>query len=216
MTELLKPLDTREVKQYNLFPEAQEPGYSDEYSADKADKMSLVLGEANPGTDVLTSDISQGQQRQWLEVLKNSEENSKLTQRNEIIRDMMVNRPAGTPVSLEEIQTIGALSDDELFSEDVNSIFEKKYADLYINKLVENEEAAVAEEAFDENEDAALDEMDRASFPIQRIQSSEDVFQEIKKKYDDSSWSSWGADMAKSVLIPGYDTIQEDTQRDRR
>lgn len=191
-----------------LFPDTPPTVYSPEYAQQKADKLAVTLGQANPGHDILTSDVNAGLERQWLETLKNQEDNANLAQRNRIIEEIASSRTPGTPIAREELDLVQNLSRDELYSSDVQTILEKKYADLYTTQLLNNEESAVAQEAFIEEPDAAAEVVDRSQFPMQKVQIIEDVLQNTKAKYDETSWASWGADLAKSVIIPGYDTLK--------
>lgn len=202
-----EPEDATPSPQMTLFPEAPATVYNSEYAKDKAEKFSLVLGQASPGTDVLTSDITVGDQGKYQEMLKIGEDTKILQRRNDIIREIARNRDPSQPVGLDELGIVESLTNDQLYSSDLGTILEQKYADTYTNLMTSHEENAVARQALEENDEGAMDVLDRVQAPMQRTQIAQDVLQNTGARYQAESWASWTADMAKS-LIPLYDTIK--------
>jgi hypothetical protein len=190
-----------------LFPEAPATIYNPEYAKDKAEKFSLVLGQSSPGVDVLSSDIANGDQGKYQEMLKIGEDTKILQRRNDILREIASNRDPQTPVSLDELGIIESLSQDELYSSDLGTVLEQKYSDMYTNLMTSHEENAVAQQALQEDDQAAMDVLDRVQAPMQRAQIANDVLQNTGARYQATSWASWGVDMAKG-FIPLYTTIK--------
>lgn len=190
-----------------LFPETPVAVYNPDYSQEKADRFSVVLGEASPGVDILASDISSGYQQKWLDLAKTQEDTKRLLRRNEILTDIASSRDATRPVTTDELALVEALTDDELYSSDVSTILEKKYSDFYTNLMSAYEDNAVFQEASEEDEEAALDVLDRAQAPMQRSLIAKDILESTQKRYDESSWTSWGADLLKT-MIPLYSSLK--------
>lgn len=206
MDLILEP-DAETSPNLTLFPEAPATIYNPEYAQDKADKFSLVLGEASPGADVLTNDIAVGDQGKYQEMLKIGEDTKIMQRRNDIIREIAQNRDPRSPVSLDELGLVESLTNDELYSSDLGTILEQKYADMYTNLMTSHEENAVAQQALAEDSEASMEVLDRAQAPMQRMQIAQDVLQNTGARYQAESWASWGVDMAKE-FIPLYSTIK--------
>lgn len=190
-----------------LFPDVKPSVYNPEYAKDKADRFSLVLGDASPGTDILQSSIVDGGQDKFQQILKTREDTKLLARRNEVIRSIAQSRDTTQPINLDDLGLVEGLSNNELYSQDLPTILEKKYADLYSNIAVTQEDSHVAREALEDETDDSMEVMERLQAPMQRAQIAQDIAENMKKRYDDTSWASWGADMAKS-FIPLYTTIK--------
>lgn len=196
-----------ESKGLELFPESKPVTYNPDYAAEKADRFSAVLGEASPGNDVLTADISGGYQEKWQQLLKAREDTETLTRRNSILTEIARNRDPSKPVTLDEVGIVEGLTNDELFSQDVGTILERRYSDFYTNIASAHEDNSVFQESLEEDPDAALEILDRAQAPMQRALAAKDILEETKQKYDDTSWASWGVDLAKT-MVPLYSSIK--------
>lgn len=199
--------DEQDTGGMNLFPETPATIYNPTYAQEKADRFAAVLGPANPGADVLTSDISGGYQEKWSQLLKARQDTETMSRRNQILTDIAASRDTSRPVTLDELSVVESLTNDELFSADVSTILEKKYSDFYTNTAVTQDDSTVFQEALDEDEEGALDVLDRAQFPMQRSLIAKDILEATQQRYDDTSWASWGADMAKG-LVPLYDSLK--------
>lgn len=192
---------------FDIFPDTAVTVYNPDYAAEKAERFGLVLGEASPGTDILTSDVASGQQEKWNQLLKVREDTNRLMRRNQILTEIAQMRDPSAPVTLDDLGLVEALSDDELYSSDLSTILEKKYSDLYTNLVSSYEENAVFNEAMAEDEDAALEVLDRSQYSMQRLLMAQDIQQSTQAKYDATSWGSWGLDFAKG-FIPTYESIK--------
>lgn len=190
-----------------LFPETPSTIYNPTYAQEKADRFAAVLGEANPGADVLTSDISGGYQEKWTQLLKARQDTETLSRRNAILTDIAASRDQSRPVTLDELSLVESLTNDELFSSDVSTILEKKYSDFYTNTAVTQDESSVFQEALEEDQEGTLDTLDRAQAPMQRMLIAKDILESTQQRYDDTSWASWAGDLAKG-LIPTYDSLK--------
>lgn len=191
----------------SLFPDTPSTVYNPEYSQEKADRFAAVLGEANPGTDILTTDISSGYQDKWNQLLKAREDTNRMIMRNDILTNMAATRDRSRPMTSDDLAIVESLTNDELYSQDVSTILEKKYSDFYTNLMATQEENAVFQESLKEDEEGSLDALDRAQFPMQRTLIARDLLESTQKRYDDTSWASWGLDTAKT-FIPLYSTLK--------
>lgn len=190
-----------------LFPETPATIYSPEYAQEKADRYAVVLNDANPGADVLTADISSGYQDKWNQLLKAREDTNSLIRRNQILTDIASSRDASRPITTDELGLVESLSRDELYSSDVSTILEKKYSDYYTNVMASQEENSLLQQAMEEDEEGSFEALDRAQFPMQRTLIARDLLESTQRRYDDTSWSDWGWDTAKT-LIPLYTSLK--------
>lgn len=190
-----------------LFPDQPKEIYTQDYSADKADMMGVVLGPQNPGVDSLTSAVAGGMQEAYLRQIQAQDQIQNLTRRNDIIREIAANRDPSQPFNQNDMAVIEGLTDDELYASDLNTILEKKYSEFYTNLASASEENNIFRETFEQDQEGALDVLDRAQAPMQRSLAARDVLENVKARYDSTSWASWGLDQAKS-LIPLYSTLK--------
>lgn len=197
----------KESRGLELFPESNTITYNPEYSQEKADRFSAVLGEASPGTDVLTADISGGYQEKWNQLLKSREDTRILAQRNNILTQIAASRDPSAPVTLDDVAVVESLTNDELYSQDLGTILERQYSDFYTNIASSYDDNHIYKEASEEDPEGALDVLDRAQAPMQRSLAAKDILQEVQQRYDDTSWASWGADFAKT-MVPLYSSIK--------
>lgn len=190
-----------------LFPETPATIYRPEYAQEKADRFAAVLGPQSPGADVLTSDISGGYQDKWNQLLKAREDANRLTIRNQVLTDIASSRDPSKPVTLDDLAIVESLSNDELYSTDMSTILEKKYSDFYTNTISSADDNPVFKQALEEDEEGALEVLDRSSFPMQRSLIARDILEGVEVREDDSSWASWGTDLVKT-MIPLYSTFK--------
>lgn len=200
-------VDQEESGNMTLFPDSPATIYGPEYAQEKADRFAAVLNEANPGADVLTSDIASGYQDKWNQLLKAREDTNRLIRRNQILTDIASTRDASRPITTDELGLIESLSNDELYSSDLGTILEKKYSDFYTNVVSTQEENSLFQQAVEEDEDGAYEVLDRAQNPMQRTLIARDLLESTQQRYDDTSWASWGVDIAKTI-VPLYSALK--------
>lgn len=195
-------LDEQTTGSLDLFPETNSVTYGPDYSAKKAERFAMVLGEKSPGTDVLRQSIETGSQDNWKEIAKMQEDVKNSFRRNELIQDI-ARQTTGKPTP-DTVSVVSSLADDELYSADIDTIVEQKYADLFINTASSYDENVIFPEAEAENSDDALETLDRTAFAQERLLLAEDKLQEMNKKYEDSGYLEKGVAFLKG-MIPGYD-----------
>lgn len=197
----------KESKGLELFPDSQPVTYNPDYAQEKADRFSAVLGEASPGNDVLVADVAGGYQEKWQQLLKAREDTENLSRRNQILTDIAANRDPASPVTLDDLAVVNTLTDDEIFSQDVDTILERRYSDYFTNLASSYEENNIYQEAERENPEEAMDVLDRAQAPMQRSLAAKDILEQTQQRYDNTSWASWGVDLAKTI-VPLYSSIK--------
>lgn len=186
-----------------LYPEKDYTTYNDTYVDTKSNRFALVLGQDNPGTDILTNAITTGDQDRWAQVLKLKQDQQNSQRRNDIIREIATNRDPTSMPTQDEINIVTGLTDDQLYSSDLSTILEENYSRLYTDTISSIDENVLVPEAQEENEEATMEVLDRAQFAQQRTLIAQDKLENVNKRYEDAGLFEKGMGFLKSA-IPGY------------
>lgn len=186
------------------FPAEKEgQTYGPEYTDTKSNRFALVLGDQNPGPDVLSNAIATGDQNRWKEVLKQREAVATAQRRNDLIREVASTRDPRAAPTPDELAFVQTLADDQVWSIDAGTVLEKQYSSFFTNTLSAMPENKLIAPALEENEDASLEVLDRASAAQERVLIAQDKLEEVNKKWESAGMFQKGVAFLKGV-IPGY------------
>lgn len=202
MTFSLEPEQTGTL---SLFPEKPALQYPEAYTDTKANRFALVLGSDNPGTDVIKSDISSGQQDRWEQIVKTRADVQNSQRRNDLIREISTEATQGGQVrpTVDTTALVTSLSDDQLYASDLGTVLSEQYSRVFTNYVSESPENKVFAEAMDENPDATLEVLDRSEFANQRALLAQDKLEQVNRRYEESGNLEVGLAWLKQA-IPGY------------
>lgn len=201
MTDLILD-DTSQQEKLSPFDTAGVTPFNPEYAQTKAEKYALVLGKDNPGPDAIATSINSGDQGFWDNQLSIQEDVNNTMQRNSLIQEVAQSTTGRKP-TVDEIEIVRGLSDAELFKPDVSTALERNYSKLYTNFLSSTSANAIAPVAFEEDENAAYEVLDRAQTAQTRALIANDLRETVEKEYSDSGYFTSGVAWAKT-MIPGY------------
>ena len=186
-----------------LYPQKEYTTYGSDYTSDKAARFAVVLGQENPGTDILMNDIASGEQDKWQQLLKTREDTKNAQRRNDIMTEIASTRDPLARPTPDEINLVTSLADDSLYSTDLPTILEDQYSKIFTNTVSAVEENKLYKAAAEEDEETTHEVLDRSQDAQKRLLIATDKLQDINKRYEDAGYFEKGAGFLKQA-IPGY------------
>jgi hypothetical protein len=184
-----------------MFPSAPVESHTDDYLASKAVKYAKVLNQPDVSPDSIQNDLARGEQSGWDHMLKNQSDAQNYAMRTSLINEVANGAASGKIDFPTASNLVNGLTNDELHSENIGSILERKYADLYTNTIA-NPDLPIVQNAMKENPDQALETMDGFSKMIAQKQIAQGLLDQIQTEASQQGWLGWGAGFLKEA-IPG-------------
>jgi hypothetical protein len=186
------------------FPEVEKGvTYGPEHTDTVSNRFALVLGDQNPGPDVINNAISTGDKKRWEQILQTREQISVSQRRNDLIREVAASRDPRALPTPDELRLVQSLTDEEAMTMDVDTVLERQYSDFFTNTISSLPGNEVIGPALEEDEEASLEVLDRVSSAQQRVLIAQDKLEQVQKKWEDAGMFSKGVAFLKGV-IPGY------------
>jgi hypothetical protein len=170
----------------------------------RAAKTHFALGEASPGLDYIRADIADtlGEQSKKRAVIAESLKQREA--RSNIIAEVINNsEKSGMKLTADDYSVIEDMSGERAANPE--TIIQKLYAEKFLNAAlggIDPEEDPSLQTSMQGNEEATHQRLDHSQDIIAKQETSQQVFAEVEGKYNEMSWSSWGWDMAETLLIP--------------
>ncbi len=179
-----------------------DPGEGDlpltDISAQKrADRYNYALGDKSPGRENLLKDLYAGNEKLIREKAASDEAADWDAQRNQIIYEIArKNGGAVTPEALEILRSMTKLD----FKNDPKTIFEKKFADRFMNDAVTSGRPGVFKRAMQEQPEETVERTSVISELAARKQVFKKLAEEAKEDGKRQGWGGFASDVFDQVL----------------
>lgn len=190
-------IETPEEGAIDLTPSVDTPPIVDEKELDSVvQKTDYALGEVSPGREEILSSFILNQGSRF-EKMAAAEEAMRLRRefRQEADNVLKTAVAEGRSLTPEEVEYIATLQGRTPVKPEV--AVEKRFGDRIAVDTLKNELAEI------EQFTSARNVTEETGDYLAKQQVALKILQETKRKYDESSWTSWSVDFAKN-LFPGY------------
>lgn len=199
--QLTDPAPAQPEQTVDMFPTAPVESHTDDYLAAKSVKYAKVLNQPDVSPDSIQNDLARGDQSSWDNMLKNQSDTKNYQLRTGLVNEVASGAAEGKIDFPTASNLVNGLTNDELHSEDVKSILERKYADLFTNTIADPD-LPIVQNAMKENPDQSLETMDGFSKMIAQKQIAQGLLDQIQTEASQQGWVGWGAGFLKEA-IPG-------------
>jgi hypothetical protein len=211
----MNDLSLEKAKQEQLsLRQVTGPKYPAGHLTDLSEKYDATLGDASPGIASVQTAISTNNQGRLQELMRQKKDVELADARNTIIQDI-ANQTGGSPTP-EDISVVQGLSEEQIYSENINSILEEEYSRKVTNTQLDRVNAKTGEY------DAAIVNdpvttalaIDRAEWITSRNLISNNIYQDIQHKFNNAGIVQQGLAWAQGFIpFRSWQQMNNFTQR---
>lgn len=179
-----------------------QPDHSEDFLSGQAARLHLALGENSPGFEEVSSAMSSGNTDGYKQLLVDQDRINQIERRNNVLSSILQTDPS--MITPEMVSTVHGLSEMEINSPALPDIIEKKYAKVYTDTAVSSLDNGIVDEAMDTDPETSMEMMDRSEVLAYKYNYAATKLDEAKKAIENSSWLSWGYNLAENFVIGQY------------
>ncbi|MGD9682611.1 MAG: hypothetical protein AB7W16_15595 [Candidatus Obscuribacterales bacterium] len=172
--------------------------HSEGFVASQSAKLHLALGPDSPGLDVISSRMSVGNAEDYKALLADRDRLNRTRAQADVMSSIMETDPS--MITPEILEVARGLSMAEMQSEDLSSIVEKKYAEVYTNTAAARMENEILDDAMAENPEAAMEVLSRAEVAAFKSNYAQTALDSVAKEAEDRSFFSKVWDFSERIV----------------
>ena len=174
---------------------------------EKTSRIMFGLGPEDRGLDEasVASSIANGEEASVRRRLATNEDNAVFKTKQSILQDIIRSRPDGQ-VSPEEYQAVMGLNNQQL--SDPNTVVEKKFARKVVDTTLARDDNETYKEAVNTDVTTTDSLVQQLEMRTQYSSALKDIVSDFEDRAAKQGWVGWGADMAKSLFVPFYNTVK--------